>query len=110
MIAKTWRHLVSDSQLRWIGPEKGVIHLATGAVVNALWDMWAKSLKKPVWQLVADMTPEEYVRCIDFRYITDAVTREEAVAMLAEMAKTKADRLEHVKEHRAVPAYTTSAG
>ena len=106
----TWRHLVYDSQLRWIGPERGAIHLATGAVVNALWDMWAKSVNKPVWQLVADMTPEEYVRCIDFRYITDAITREEAIAMLTDMTKSKAERLEHVRQNRAVPAYTTSAG
>jgi L-galactonate dehydratase len=107
---QSWRHLVNDSQLRWIGPEKGVIHLATGAVVNALWDLWAKSVGKPVWQLVADMTPEEYVRCIDFRYITDAITREEAIELLTETAKTKAERIKDVREDRAVPAYTTSAG
>ncbi|KAK5447927.1 L-galactonate dehydratase [Exophiala xenobiotica] len=106
----TWRYLVSDSHLRWIGPEKGVIHLATGAVVNALWDLWAKSVGKPVWQLVVDMTPEEYVRCVDFRYIVDAITPEEAVEMLRDMAKTKGARVKDVKEDRAVPAYTTSAG
>ncbi|CAZ86673.1 unnamed protein product [Tuber melanosporum] len=66
-MGKTWRWLVSDSQLRWIGPEKGVTHLALGAVVNALWDLWSKEVGKPLWRLVADMSPEEFVRCIDFR-------------------------------------------
>ncbi|KAJ4160411.1 L-galactonate dehydratase [Fusarium falciforme] len=107
---KTWRYLVNDSQLRWIGPEKGVIHLALGAVVNAVWDLWAKTLNKPVWRIVADMTPEEFVSCIDFRYITDAITPEEAVAMLKEQESTKPQRLEEALNSRAVPAYTTSAG
>ncbi|EGX95666.1 L-galactonate dehydratase [Cordyceps militaris CM01] len=93
----TWRYLVSDSQLRWIGPEKGVIHLALGAVVNAVWDLWAKVLGKPVWRVVADMTPEEYVRCIDFRYITDAVTPAEAVALLRAAAPGKAARVAELK-------------
>ena len=106
----TWRYLVSDSQLRWIGPEKGVIHLALGAVVNALWDLWAKILNKPVWRIVADMTPEEYVRCIDFRYITDAITPEEAVALLKEVEGGKAERIKEAEQSKAVPAYTTSAG
>lgn len=87
-----------------------MIHLATGAVVNALWDLWAKSVGKPVWQLVVDMTPEEYVRCVDFRYIVDAITPEEAIEMLKDVAKTKEERVKDVKEDRAVPAYTTSAG
>ncbi|KAH7013312.1 enolase C-terminal domain-like protein [Ilyonectria destructans] len=107
---ETWRYLVSDSQLRWIGPEKGVIHLALGAVVNAVWDLWAKSLGKPVWRIVADMSPEEFVNCIDFRYITDALTPEEAIAMLKETEKTKPQRLQDALNNRAVPAYTTSAG
>ncbi|UPK96814.1 hypothetical protein LCI18_007749 [Fusarium solani-melongenae] len=107
---KTWRYLVNDSQLRWIGPEKGVIHLALGAVVNAVWDLWAKTLNKPVWRIVADMSPEEFVSCIDFRYITDAITPEEAVAMLKELEATKPQRLEEALNSRAVPAYTTSAG
>lgn len=106
----TWRYLVSDSHLRWIGPEKGVIHLALGAVVNALWDLWAKVLSKPVWRIVAEMSPEEIVRCIDFRYITDAITPEEALSMLKEQEKGKAERLKQAEVHRAVPAYTTSAG
>lgn len=107
---KTWRYLVSDSQLRWIGPEKGVIHLALGAVVNALWDLWAKTLGKPVWRIVADMTPEEFVRCIDFRYITDAITPEEAIALLQEVEAGKQDRIREAEASQAVPAYTTSAG
>jgi L-galactonate dehydratase len=107
---KTWRHLVNDSQLRWIGPEKGVIHLALGAVVNAVWDLWGKVLGKPVWRIVADMTPEEVVRCIDFRYITDAITPEEALALLKGTEGGKKDRLKEAEGNTAVPAYTTSAG
>lgn len=106
----TWRYLVADSQLRWIGPEKGVIHLALGAVVNAIWDLWAKTLNKPVWRIVADMTPEEFVQCIDFRYITDAITPEEAVALLKKNETGKEKRLKDALESKAVPAYTTSAG
>ena len=96
--------------MRWIGPEKGVIHLALGAVVNAIWDLWAKSLGKPVWRIVADMTPEEFVKCIDFRYITDAITPEEAVEMLKAEEAGKAQRIKDAEESKAVPAYTTSAG
>ncbi|RCI10231.1 hypothetical protein L249_8537 [Ophiocordyceps polyrhachis-furcata BCC 54312] len=107
---RTWRYLVSDSQLRWIGPEKGVIHLALGAVVNAIWDLWAKSLGKPVWRLVADMTPEQLVDCIDFRYITDALTKDEALAILRARQASKQTRLQEALDSRAVPAYTTSAG
>lgn len=107
---QTWRYLVADSQLRWIGPEKGVIHLALGSVVNAIWDLWAKTLNKPVWRIVADFTPEEFVRCIDFRYITDAITPEEAIAMLKEQEAGKAQRIQDALESKAVPAYTTSAG
>jgi L-galactonate dehydratase len=107
---KTWRYLVSDSQLRWIGPEKGVTHLALGALVNAIWDLWAKSLDKPVWRILAEMSPEEFVRCIDFRYLTDAITPEEAVQMLKAQESGKAKRIEEAEINRAVPAYTTSAG
>lgn len=109
---ETWRHLVNDSQLRWIGPEKGVIHLALGAVVNAIWDLWAKVLGKPVWRIVAEMTPEQLVDCIDFRYITDAITPAEAVALLQATAADgqKEARMQDALASRAVPAYTTSAG
>lgn len=107
---KTWRHLVNDSQLRWIGPEKGVIHLALGAVVNAIWDLWAKTLGKPVWRIVADMTPQQIVDLIDFRYITDALTPEEALDILTKAEQGKKERLQEALDSRAVPAYTTSAG
>ena len=104
-----WRHVTNDSQLRWIGPDKGAIHLATGAVVNAVWDLWAKSVGKPVWQLVADMTPEELVRTIDFRYITDCITPDEALALLTRRAEGKAERIATLKAE-GFPCYTTSAG
>ena len=77
-----WRHVTGDSQLRWVGPDKGVIHLATGAVVNAVWDLWAREEGKPVWQLVNEMTSEEIVRCLDFRYLTNALTPQEAYDIL----------------------------
>ncbi|KAK9479669.1 L-galactonate dehydratase [Lipomyces japonicus] len=106
----TWTYLVADSQLRWIGPEKGVIHLALGAVVNALWDLWARSVHKPLWKLVADFTAEEYVRCIDFRYITDSITPAEAIELLEQASDGKQDRIRHAENNHAVQAYTTSAG
>lgn len=106
----TWRYLTSDSQLRWVGPEKGVIHLALGAVVNALWDLWAKTLGKPVWKVIADMSPEEIVRCIDFRYIEDALTKQEAVDLLKAALPGKEERVAEALRNQAVPAYTTSAG
>lgn len=105
----THRICTGDSQLRWIGPEKGVIHLATGAVINAIWDLWGKAVNKPVWKLVVDMTPEEFVQCIDFRYITDVITPEEAIKMLRELEPTKAQREAEMREH-GYPSYTTSAG
>jgi L-fuconate dehydratase len=108
-MGRFWRHVTSDSQLRWIGPEKGAMHLATGAVVNAAWDLWAKAAGKPVWQLVADMSPEQMVRLVDFRYITDCITPEEALALLRERAAGKAERLADLKAN-GYPCYTTSAG
>ncbi|KAA3633292.1 MAG: L-fuconate dehydratase [Bacteroidetes bacterium] len=104
-----WKEITGDSQLRWLGPEKGVIHLATGAVVNAVWDLYAKIAGKPLWQLLADMSPEEFISCIDFTYITDAITREEALALLSEKAATKRERIAELKVN-GYPAYTTSAG
>jgi len=104
-----WRELVSASQLRWVGPEKGVIHLATAAVVNALWDLWAKLAGKPVWRLVAEMSPEEFVALIDFRYLSDALTPEEALAILKAQEPGKARRIAEL-EAKGFPAYTTSAG
>jgi len=104
-----WRHVTGDSQLRWIGPDKGAIHLATGAVVNAVWDLWAKAAGKPLWRLVADMTPAEIVRAIDFRYITDCITPEEALDLLTARSVGKADRIASL-ETDGYPCYTTSAG
>lgn len=108
-MGRFWRHVTADSQLRWIGPDKGAIHLATGAVVNAVWDLWAKAEGKPVWRLVADMSPEELVRCIDFRYITDCITPEEALVLLRERSEGKAARLADLLAN-GYPCYTTSAG
>lgn len=104
-----WKDVTGDSQLRWLGPEKGVIHLATGAIVNAVWDLYAKMENKPLWLLLAEMSPEELVACVDFTYITDAITKEEAIALLTENAATKAERINHLKAN-GYPAYTTSAG
>nr|WP_209009621.1 L-fuconate dehydratase [Labrenzia sp. PO1] len=104
-----WRHVTSDSQLRWIGPDKGAMHLATGAVVNAVWDLLAKQAGKPVWRLVADMSPEEIVSIIDFRYLTDAITPEEALAILKAAEPGKAERIAQL-EAQGYPCYTTSAG
>jgi L-fuconate dehydratase len=104
-----WHDLVNAGQLRWLGPQKGVVHLATAAVVNALWDLWAKTERVPVWKLLADMTPSELVSCIDFSYITDAITREEAIELLAALEHTRFDR-ETEALANGYPAYTTSAG
>jgi L-fuconate dehydratase len=104
-----WRCLAGDSQLRWLGPEKGVIHIAMAAVVNAVWDLYAKSKRKPVWKLLADLSPHEIVRCIDFRYITDALTQDEAIDLLSRQQASKADR-ERALMQGGYPAYTTSAG
>src|SRR5258705_2853668 len=87
-----WKRVTSDSQLRWVGPEKGVIHLAAAAVVNAMWDLYAKAEGKPLWQLLAGLTPEEIVCCIDFRYLTDALTSQEAVQILRRHEPTRAAR------------------
>jgi len=103
------RRLTSESQLRWVGPEKGVIHLATAAVVNAVWDLFAKAEGKPLWKLLADLTPEELVSCVDFRYITDAITPDEALDLLQQNAPTRAAREAELR-HDGYPAYTTSAG
>ncbi|HEY1383954.1 MAG TPA: L-fuconate dehydratase [Dongiaceae bacterium] len=108
-MGRFWRSLIEFRQLRWVGPEKGVLHLATAAVVNAVWDLWGKAVKKPVWRLVADLSPEEFVRLIDFRYITDALTHEEALAILRANAGTKDTRIDEMQKN-GYPAYTTSAG
>jgi L-fuconate dehydratase len=104
-----WRSLTSDSQLRWLGPEKGVIHLATAAVVNAVWDLWAKREGKPVWKLLSDLSPEQIVGCVDFRYIDDALAPEEALELLADARRGSAAREAEIVAS-GYPAYTTSAG
>jgi L-fuconate dehydratase len=108
-MGKFWRGLTEFRQLRWVGPEKGVLHLATAAVVNAIWDLWGKAVGKPVWRLVVDLTPEEFVRLIDFRYITDALTPDEAIAILRASQASKDMRIAEM-EKNGYPAYTTSAG
>jgi L-fuconate dehydratase len=104
-----WRRLTGDSQLRWIGPDKGVIHLALAAIVNALWDLYARHAGKPVWKLVSEFTPEEFVACVDFRYLTDALTPTEALDLLRRAEPGKAERIARL-EREGYPAYTTSAG
>src|SRR5580658_260745 len=107
--ARFWRRITGDSQLRWIGPDKGAMHLATGAVVNAVWDLWAKSEDKPLWRLIADMSPEEIVRLIDFRYLTDTITPNEALELLRARTVGRRERIE-TTEKSGYPCYTTSAG
>ncbi len=109
--AAFWRSITGDSQLRWLGPEKGVIHLATGAVVNAVWDLYSRMRQQPLWRLLAAMSPEEIVRCIDFTYITDAITPEEAIDILTphSIPSIKQQRIKFLLEY-GYPAYTTSAG
>ncbi|MFF4585582.1 L-fuconate dehydratase [Streptomyces sp. NPDC001388] len=103
------RDLIGDSQLRWLGPEKGVMHMAIGAVVNAVWDLAAKREGKPLWRLLADASPEWLVSQVDFRYIADALTPEDALALLREGRTGRAER-ETVLLERGYPGYTTSPG
>ena len=107
--AGVWRRLTGDSQLRWVGPDKGVMHMATGAVVNALWDLLAREADKPVWRLVAEMSPREILGIVDFRYLTDQLTREEALEILKRAEPGKAARIADL-EATGYPCYTTSAG
>ncbi|HET6739630.1 MAG TPA: fuconate dehydratase, partial [Kribbella sp.] len=104
-----WKSLVHDSQLRWLGPEKGVMHMAIGAVVNAVWDLAAKRAGVPLWKLLADLTPEQIVDLVDFRYLTDALTRDEALDILRKAEGGRAER-EAVLRERGYPAYTTTPG
>jgi L-fuconate dehydratase len=104
-----WHSLAGESQLRWLGPEKGVIHLALAAIVNAVWDLYGKAEGKPVWKLLSDMTPAQLVSCIDFHHITDALTPEEALSILEQRAPTKRAREEELLKS-GYPAYTTSVG
>src|SRR6185369_11762848 len=104
-----WLRITSDSQVRWLGPEKGAIHLAAGAIVNAVWDLYARSERKPVWKLLVDMSPGQLVSCVPFRHITDALTVDEATEILERSQSTKAAREAEMLAH-GYPAYTTSAG
>jgi L-fuconate dehydratase len=108
-MAGFWRTITGDSQLRWVGPEKGIIHMSTGAVVNAVWDLYAKVAGKPLWRLIADMSPEQLVSCVDFTYLTDVITPEEAILQLSKLSDTKSQRINDLMEN-GYPAYTTSAG
>jgi len=107
--AAFWRRMTNDGQLRWLGPEKGVIHLATAAIVNAVWDLWAKLEGKPLWRLVCDLTPEQFVGAVDFRYLTDVLDADQALDLLRELAPTRAARIGEL-ERDGYPAYITSAG
>ncbi|XP_026320036.1 mitochondrial enolase superfamily member 1-like [Hyposmocoma kahamanoa] len=104
-----WRAITNDSQMRWIGPEKGVAHLAVAAILNSLWDLWARLEDKPVWRLLTDMEPEELVSTIDFRYITDVITKEEAIELLKKMRTGRDERIQYLLKH-GYPAYTTQVG
>ncbi|NIZ89759.1 L-fuconate dehydratase [Kineococcus rubinsiae] len=103
------RRLVHDPQLRWLGPEKGAMHMAIGAVVNAAWDLAAKRAGKPVWQFLSDLTPEELVAVVDFRWLSDALTPEEALEILRRAEPGRAERAELLRR-KGYPAYTTSPG
>jgi L-fuconate dehydratase len=105
----TWRELVHDSQLRWLGPEKGVMHMAIGAVINALWDLKAKRENLPLWQLLARMSPEELVELVDFRYLSNALTPDDALTILNKAVATRSARETELIE-TGYPAYTTSPG
>ena len=103
------RQLTDESQFRWLGPEKGVIHLACGALINAVWDLYARVEGKPLWRLLAEMPSEQLLRAVDFRYIDDALTRDEAYLLLEATKASMEGRLRQLEEH-GYPAYTTSVG
>jgi len=102
-----WKKLTCEEQLRWIGPEKGAVHMAVGGIVNALWDMWARLENKPVWRLLADMTPDEIVSLCDFSWLTDEMTREDALQMLRDLEPSKSERIAQL-ERTGFPAYQTA--
>ena len=104
-----YRDLTVDKQLRWLGPEKGILHMATGALINAVWDLWAKREQKPMWKHLADLTPEQIVGAIDFTYISDVLSPEEALEILHRRQEGKADREKEMRRE-GYPAYTTSTG
>ena len=104
-----WRQVTNHPQLRWLGPEKGTIHLATAALVNAVWDLWAKERGVPVWQLVAELDPEQFLDCLDLRYVRDVLPEARVLELLRAQAPTKADRVAELTR-TGLPAYVTSAG
>ena len=104
-----WHGLVNESQLRWIGPEKGVVHLATAAIINALWDLWGKIENIPMWKVLCDLSPEEIVSLVDFTHLTDTLTQDEALEILKRNAPTRAQRTKELGE-KGFPAYITSIG
>ena len=104
-----WRRLTHDSQLRWLGPEKGVMHMGIGAVVNAVWDLYAKREGVPLWQLLSNLSPQQIVDLVDFRHLTDQLTPGEALAILTHAREGREQRRRELLE-RGYPAYTTSAG
>jgi L-fuconate dehydratase len=104
-----YRRLTVDPQLRWLGPEKGILHMATGALLNAVWDLWAKKEGKPLWKLLTDLSPEQLVSTIDFSYLSDALTEEQALELLRRHHPTRAAREAEMRSC-GFPAYTTSTG
>ena len=108
-MAGFWYQMTGDSQLRWLGPEKGVVHLAAAAVINAVWDLYAKIERKPLWKLLVDMTPEQIVSVVPFQYITDAITKDEALSILERLYDSRTARETELLAN-GYPAYTTSAG
>src|SRR5262249_32262840 len=108
-MGKTWDEMTSDPQMRWLGPEKGVVHIACGAVNNALWDLFARVRQKPLWKLVVDMSSEELVKSCAWRYLSDVITKDEAISLLKKNESTKKEREELVRKS-GYPAYVTSAG
>jgi len=108
-MGETWRRMVHDSQLRWLGPEKGVMHMAIGAVINALWDLKARLANLPLWRLLAGMSPQQLVDLVDFRYLTDALTPQEALEILTKAEPGRGQRIEQLQES-GYPAYTSTPG
>ena len=108
-IGQFYREINSDSQLNWLGPHKGVVHMAAGSIMNAVWDLWARTENKPLWRLVAEMSPEAFVNCLDFKHLGDALTREEALAIVTKNSSTRAERIQRL-ENDGYPAYTTTPG
>jgi L-fuconate dehydratase len=109
-LGAVYRQLAGDSQLRWLGPDKGVVHLAMAAVMNALWDLAARRARVPLWRLLVDMTPTQLVDAADLSYLSDALTRDDAIAMLTELAPTRTERVAELERLGGIPCYTTSAG